>query len=571
MALKQNQSEGKPTSMFNMTVELGDGGVIGKVNIGIDASKVIQTLDYVEFDDRGYATERSIDAATNQATQVRYRGPRNSGGGLISEVHDNIVFINGTPSGTSTDTTGLGIYADLITTGMIEFRDTVYAGNVYFVGQDTGIDGNGPSQNQAALRDYNGNAIYRRSYTSGGVTNARTDWSNRQYGNLYFWGSRTPITSQQTDHNTFSLYGINSINLIQRNNTGFEGMTIKYESGKLFTDFSDTVGEHDNEMVVNYDTNISNISNWESYAGSYASQFVGSDGYNPIGTSLNSYLIVQDDAMNTAAKVRDYYLPNGVEAFEDAATELDIGVSSIGSGNYYLSRDNAQTSWNNRYKYYCLNHEISINSDNLSSPIVILIDGVRLVLGENTIHDVNHFCGFKMNGDNDTDNAKVIFILVNGGQIFVGPDALTSVEYHPGIIDTHCFKGANYYDITKLDQTTIPRFYIFGLDPNNNPGSPTDCPVAMTSENAVLTSFIGLFPQTTPRGGGGGVFGYGNTSLNTIYYGRISCGSFKYAGGTSLNIPYCPSIPEQTPNRPYAYRDNTDYSVVVEECGFYTA
>ena len=538
--------------MFNLTVEIGDGGVIGKVNLGIDASKVVQNLEYTTSSG-GTAT---IGAGTDWRAQVRYRGYRDASGGFVS-VNDNVAFVN---SDALADTTGLGIYSDLVTTGYIGFRDTVYAGNVYFIGTNTGIDGTGPQQNGAAWRDINGDYVY--TSTSGAVT--KTAWSNRQYGNLYFWGSKTPIVSNSGDEVNYNLSGINSLNLVLREDTGFESMTSKYLSNKLFTGT-------DNEMVVNYDSNIGNVNNWRSYAGAYDSHFVGSAGYDPIGSSLNSYLTVQDDAMDTVAEVRQTYLPSGVEAFEDSATQLDIAsCTSLGSGNYYISSDGANTEWDGS-KTYCLDHLIYINADNLTTPAVVLIDGVKLYLGRNTMGS-DQACGFRMIGSGEEDDSKkVVFILVNGGQIIVGPNETASISYHPGIIDTHCFKTSDYYDITKLDQTTIPRFFIFGLDPNNNPGSILNCPVSMSTEKAVLTAFVGLYPQSTPRGGGGGVFGYGNTSVNTIYYGRISCGGFKYGAGDSLNIPYCPTIPSVTPNRPYAYRDNTDYSIVVEECGFYTA
>ena len=85
-----------------------------------------------------------------------------------------------------------------------------------------------------------------------------------------------------------------------------------------------------------------------------------------------------------------------------------------------------------------------------------------------------------------------------------------------------------------------------------------------------MTAYLGFYPSTS-NAPGGGKLSLNNIGNTDVFYGRISAGGIDgHDTGNFLYVPYCPGLPGTVDTRNSAYRDNTDYSVVVDECGYFT-
>ena len=129
-------------------------------------------------------------------------------------------------------------------------------------------------------------------------------------------------------------------------------------------------------------------------------------------------------------------------------------------------------------------------------------------------------------------------------------------------------------NMSNLDQSVSPRCYIFSLYESSGTETAGEAPGYPVfwdqNEHRVLTAHLGFFPQSDPSATGACHFSGRDFGLDDVYYGRVSAGGIDMTSGNFFFIPYCPTPTTDVDDRGSAYRDNTDYSVVVDECGYFT-
>lgn len=445
------------------------------------------------------------------------------------DADDNICFLHNPVTSTAQD--GSGFYCHLICDGMAFFQNSVYAWDAYFLQRDSA---------HPAGYNFDGGASSTDAATRGLTGNPATA-SNNQWGDLYFWGTDRPFSyaGLAPSSNAFELRGINDIYLDYReddsgNRVGFAGL-----AGNTFIS--------QNFQELHGDIHYEDIS--ITPAGGGATWVSHSAGWDPVVTNgMDSYLNVSAEEMDTIDEVVAKY--NGELATATTITSLS---AITGSGAYVL--DGSSTN-----SYYV---ESNVSLDVSGGEILIfLTNGANLYIGESNVF-------VKITG---SGNHKVVFLLCDGSVIHIGTGRY-GARTNTGIVDTACFPaGATSYPVNTVNQTTNPRCYILS---EYTGGWPVQCD---GNNQMVLTASLGFFPQSTPDAGGGGrVFFYNANNTNT-YYGRISAGGIDTgsmgAGGSSggnLNVPYCPPENDGGTVRTYAYRDNTDFSVVQDECMYFTA
>lgn len=431
---------------------------------------------------------------------------------------DNICFLHRPTEG---NRSGNGFYCTFICDGPITMRDTVFAYDAYFLGADASLDfAAGVNQNNAVDNAWRTHPITGAS----------------QYGNLYFWGTNAPFTRDGhaiSGSDVFGLSGINDIYFDYQDDdsgnrngfTGFAGETL------LDQNFRDITGN------INYEAGITPNS-----GGGASWNTAHSAGWNPVeDNGIDAYLTYDPSEMDTIDEVVAKY--NGDLASATEVHSADFTSDHVfTSGSYVLDGETA---------YVEANIAFDVSGGEIH---FFLINGAHIYVG-----DSNHYMRIQGSGE-----APCVFLLCDGSQIHVGSGRYGSRD-NCGIVDVNCFSGASYHNVTTINQTVSPRCQILSEYSGGTP-------VRMEgNQNTVLTATLGFFPQSTPGAGGGGHLYVYNTNISNVYYGRISAGGVDNATGNSFNIPYCPATSDAGPTREYAYRDNTDFSVVMDECLYFTA
>ncbi len=480
MVLERNKGEDLPPSAFHLPVNLGDGGELNSCNIGINAAL-------------------SVNAQNNN--QVRF------------DATDNICFLH---NPTSSDKDGSGFYCHLICDGPVYLRNAVFAWDAYFLGESACMDFNGTSSTERALRGTDGSTSLSAS--------------NRQYGDLYFWGTSNPIrvNGGVPNSSAFEMYGINN----------------------MYFDYADGGSSHQFEhwsSTTFIDQNFRNVSGTLHYEDTLSARGGGatwqshSSGWNPVeDNGMTDYMTVDPGEMDTIDEVAAKY--DGELA---SATPLTtISNHQVLSGVYEIS------------------HSITLSDMDFSANIsggnciIFITNGAVLTLQQNV--------NFTFNGAGAGDN-RLIIILRDNAQLRICADASgNNIGQNCCIVDTNCYSGSNYSDATTLDQTTNPCCYILS---EYLGGTPV---IYAGNGGSALTASLGFFPQSTPDGGGGGRLCV-NALYTNVYYGRISAGGIIKKSSNFFNIYYCPPENNGGPSREYAYRDNTDFSVVMDECEYFVS
>ena len=525
MVLQKNQGETTPSPSFDIQCDFGEGGTIDSCVIGFNTQ-------YFNSATANYGNLEYYDAA------------------------DNIIFMHN-PTMNGED--NFGFYSTLITDGVIQFRDSVFTRDVYFLGANAGF-----------------NWLVNQN-----ITPSNRHDGTRQFGNFYFWGTTNPFYyngNPQSGSQPWTVRGIENIYFDRRDQkvqvadasgrnpgdpgyvptyshsiTGFEGFATYHPTftNQNFQDMPSTGTIHYEHGITGY-TNSSSRTFVEEGASAYNSSGAvvnESALWDPVtANDIDDYLEADPEKLDTIAEVnRDY--TDALLADAVTLTQADfngtIQRASTGSGAYVITSE--------------INYEGSSNvTFNVTSgDIVIFVKGCNL--------NLKKICTITGTGD-----SSVIFVLLSNG----GSQGKVNIYDNAGIVDTRCMSGS-YYDIHNIDQTKTPRCYIYsgytGGKPLNFEGN----------QNRVLTAFIGFFSSGSATGDGNFVptFGAGqqgyisinNCMSNTVYYGRIAAGGIDTRNtGNFLYIPYCPTTPSSLNDRGYAYRDATDYSVVSDECGYFT-
>ena len=464
----------------------------------------------------------NLGSDTDRRNQMEYTLPD----GTVPD--DNIVFLNGDAQ---SDRDGSGFYTRVIITGDAYLRDAVFTDDVYVVGQDAVLNIVDTSQLDAPSRE-----------------------SRR--GNAYFWGTNRPFeTTQRGATATFSTF----------NNIYFDYRDIDAPSSSVQLNTSSTGFTNAGGFTVDgtpYLRGYGNTHPW-SIAGNVSYEAGGggtylasapsgwnsfSNGSDVVPSDLNNYLSVDDSMIDTVGEVLDPVNGYGTLADHSDAIEITSATTSLTGGHYYYIGTGG-LSLNSR-----------INCDVSGGPITVY------VTGNLTINSSSGDAGFFITSPAGTEN-YVNFVLQNNKTIQV---TSRDTSHASGFVDTRCFSGTSY-SYANIDQTSIPRFFVFA---GYTGGTAMTLGDSGSNGGVVCTAFLGFFPSTR-RGSDGARLGLENVAAGSgmVYYGRIACGGMgngTNAGG-NLNIPYCPSIQGQLNYRQEAYRDNTDYSVVTDECGYFTA
>ena len=493
MVLEKNASEGIPSAMFDIAVNLGDGGLYDSVISGFDVDYFNQTGGY-----GGQVSWRPSDP---------------------SESDDNIVFLH---NPTFNDIDNMGFYSTLVTDGLLTFRDAVFARDVYMIGRDSGFDIGDMHQGILPTQRTNG--------TTGDL----------QYGDMYFWGSSTPIRDNGTEftgsfNGRYEFRGINNIyfenqripasvdesgNPVPAQENLIENLDVIFDGAQSFN-----LGNGNVTGSIHYEDGITGI----GVAGGVTSHNEGTP-YNVVeGTGIQSFIETDPDLIDTIGEVEDTY-----GSYEPEDPNLNLSTTTtIGSGSYRFN--DAQT----------VSNDITFNVD--GGDIYLFIDGGSLSFNSGKY--------IKVTGDPGCDNRLYIF-LKNGATI--------SLTDNSGIYDTRCFNGGLGIANIVQDAQHTPRCVIFSMYTG---GAPL---VYGGNQNRCVTAYLGFYPNTS-NGSGGGRLSLYNIGASDIFYGRISAGGIdKNNQGNFLYMPYCPGLPGTVDTRDSAYRDNTDYSVVVDECGYFT-
>ncbi len=504
--LQKHDPEGKPAAMFDMGLNLGEGGSYNSCIVGFDTTY---------FQD-GYDK------------QVSWR-PENHGYDPASD--DNIIFLHN-PTFNNID--NLGFYATTLTDGYFTFRDGVFARDVYFLGAHSGIDVSDMNQGIAATQRTRG--------TTGDL----------QYGNFYFYGSLAPFANgaptsraalESTDPSTYAysgslnaqytFRGINNINFDlmeddEGNLVGFDQFNVEF-TGQSLDHFNTVTG------TVHYENGITGFSNSSSRA-----SVAEAAGWDPVvANGITNYLTRNPESIDTIDKVVAKW-----GSQETGATELDLtSTSLVEAGSYKISSAQNLTGGG------------TIKFDVSAGDIYVFVDSATITMSGGTYIEITSSV--------ETDNA-VYFFLKSGAKFMLGD--------YGGIVDLRCFNDAyTNFNIGDINQSRdhTPRCFIFSLYTGS--GYPV---YFNNNQHRIVTAYIGFFPQSDPDGTGACHFGMNNITSGDIFYGRLSAGGIDKSNGNFLYIPYCPAPPIATGYREYAYRDNTDFSVVALEdtpSGYFTA
>lgn len=430
---------------------------------------------------------------------------------------DNICFLHGNTHG---DCSGNAFYCTFITEGQVSMRDTVFAYEAYFLGPNASLDFSG---------GINQNNAVDNAYRTSPVTH------EEQYGDLYFWGTNSPFTRNGaaiSGSDTFGLSGINDIyfdfqDQDDGSHTGFSGFAGETLLDQNFRDISG--GVHFESGVT---PNSGGGATWTSH----------SAGWNPVtDNNMDSYLTVSTEEMNTVDKVVTRF-GGDIAGATDLTSAYFTSNHSMSSGAYVLD---GQTAY--------LADNTTITCDVSGGDIeIFLTNGAHLYAGGN-----NSYIRIQGSGEH-----KVIFVLCDGSQIHIGVGQYGARD-NCGIYDSYVISSP--HNVQTIDQSRCPRCEIYAAYSGGTP-------VRMEgNQNSVLTACLGFFPQSTPGAPGGGHLYVYNTNPSNVYYGRISAGGIDNASGNSFNVPYCPASNDGGPTRDYAYRDNTDFSVVMDECRYFTS
>ena len=537
LVLHKNQGETLPSPMFNLTVNLGDAGLLNRCNFGLDA----RTIDL----DNSYSGG-THGSDNNWARQNGFAAS------------DNVMFIHGRSSSVTSNTSGSGFYGKVITDGVMYIRDACFADDVYFIGQNAGFDWSTTSQNSEA--------------------------ANGSHGDLYFWGTSAPFYREDeirhghftdslnlcsVDDIYFDLRPIDAANSSIQLNTTTEGFDqFDYSSPDMtFQVHGDINYEcHDGVNALatyTYSTPADTSARHTYTAGTFGWQQHGNMD-TQISGFVNGYLTVNADDLDTATEVNTTYSA----AHRSEAVALDLTQDSLTPANktyYYIPTGSS------------LDHVITCN---VSTDTVIFVDGT-FTIGANN----GSSAGFFMNTSGDH---KVIFVLRGSSSQITIQGGNTSDNGNPynnwfGFVDARCFGrpaegtnpavAPNYLDVHTLNQaqSNVPRFYIF-TDTAGSTRQPLKIGDGSSAHmsNFVVTAFIGFFPSTESGSDGPRLFV--ESGPGTVYYGRIACGGIDIPSqsGGNFNVPYCPKLRGEATRRAEAYRDNTNYSVVTEECGYFT-
>ena len=440
---------------------------------------------------------------------------------------DNIIFLRG--DGTTSDRDGSGFYCKVLATGHIYLRNAVFTDDVYFVGQNSIFDFTSTSSTGELMAD-------------------------QTPGNLYFWGVNAPFATTEWGATT-TMHTFNDITFDYRATDASAAAPLNPTS----TGFNNAGGGTIDGTP--YLRGYNNAHPWEIAGNVYyerggsGSYLTGAPGtWQPFNNNtdripnISSYLTVDDSAIDTVSEVVAAY---GKYADHSTATKIDSSTAGISHGYYYIESDTEITQ--------------TINCDVSGGDIIIYVIGN---------------CELKNGGkfvisSGDSVEHNVIFVLENSKSISVHTSSASAAT---GFVDPRCFSGglAGCLDVHNLKQTTIPRFYIFSAYTG---GIALTLGATDTNGGVVCTAFLGFFPSSV-RGNNGASLNLHNVAAGTdhggsgiIYYGRIAAGSLPNGtdAGGHLMVPYCPSIPGQLNYRNEAYRDNTDFSVVTGECGYFTA
>jgi len=435
---------------------------------------------------------------------------------------DNIVFLHN-PTFSNRDNAGL--YSTVITDGYLGFRDAVFGRDVYMVGPNSGFDISLMQQGMVPSRRTNG--------TTGDL----------QFGNLYFWGSETPFInggSGQYRGNFNGNYEFRSINNIYFENQHIpesrdsEGNTIAAVNNNITNldvifdgsqNFNLSAGKVTGSIY--YERGITGV----GVAGGVTSHDAGTP-YNVVENSgITDFLTTDPDLIDTIGEVENTY-----GSLEPAAPNLDLSTTTRVNSGYYRF-DDAQT----------VSSDIEFNVE--GGDIYLFIDG-----GSLTINQDKHI---SITGAGE--NRVYIFLKSKGTS-----NATITLSENSGIYDTRCFNGGIAIGNLIQDVNHTPRCVIFSMYLGGYP-------VHFGGNNyRVLTAYLGFYPSTS-NAPGGGKLSLNNIGNTDVFYGRISAGGIDgHDTGNFLYVPYCPGLPGTVDTRNSAYRDNTDYSVVVDECGYFT-
>ncbi len=475
LVLLKNVGEGVPSPMFNLTVDIGNGGMLNSCNFGIVGSNT-----------------------NGRHEQTRFDAP------------DNVIFIHGD---TSSDQDGSGFYTTALFDGIVYLRDAVFSHDAYFVGQNAGLDFQGTNQFDGA--------------------------DDGSEADLYFWGTDIPfrrngavMDATSGDSGSTRMGGIHNVYFDMRDMgasatpryVGFENNTTNYSSamgvsGQLY--YEPGSMDHSSGTFGGHRT-----------AGSVGVEYC---------SGIDSYLTVNPDETDTTGEVVDLF----VTPYYSTATEFNSTSATLSAGAYKVS--SATT----------VNRLITCNVS--GGDIYIFLDA-NLTLKRPD----GGPGGFQITGSGEhnvyiilrSNNAKLIIYGGNGG----------SASNWCGLYDSRCFTGSPT-DGSKINQTQVPRFYVLSAYAG---GEQIQFGDSGGGEYTVLSAMVGLFPSTQ-GGANGGTVRVVNGVTSRVFYGRLACGGLNVIGGGELNVPYCPTIPGDIDMRNEAYRDNSDFSVVPEECGYFTA
>ena len=295
-------------------------------------------------------------------------------------------------------------------------------------------------------------------------------------------------------------------------------------TGSVFYDYEIT-GITDSGSGITFTSQGSATSPWEPSA----------------ANGMGQYLVTDPDRLDTIEEVEEQFASR-----PDPTVELPTS-GTVTAGSYKVSSSKTFTS--------------NLTFDVTGGPIYLYVD-----------EDISLKCLFKICSTDQSANNNLTIIIANGKMINIYDDG--------GIVDTRCF-GDNIatnntigaYTVGNINQETTPRCCIYSLSTSS------DCSEALFfagNNNRTLTAYVGFFCSDTNedkigRDGGASYFGANNINTSDLIYGRLSVGGInKHNTGNFFYMPYCPSYPSVDKNRGYAYRDNTDYSVVGEESGYFT-
>lgn len=536
MVLEKHDPEGTPVAMFDLTVDLGDGGQLCRGVFGFDVSGGV---DY-----------NNIVAHT---------------------AADNVMFLhNPTWSGLG----NMGFGSTVITDGMIYFQNACFNRDVYCIGPEAGINfGNSTIERPTGSGQHAGdmyfigtdfpirdNGVSRPNADAGYSASNRFSGSIGQHfndgsvGEIYLEYARDAVTNTYTGYRDFN--STSTVTWGDRN-TFRNGMTIHYDTGIFTTDWLDAR---------------------ETYG-----TFTESSTRAQHSSTMNSYINIQADRLDTIQEIETQPLfaghtsggtaiPGGLDDDTGHGTSADpikAGTYSIGSltmsGNMYFDVSDGPIFINvtGSLKFNGNSYMIIEGSSNDNKVYIFLHSGATIDIG-----------GGGFSGDTEW-----------GPQFGAGQD-------NCGIVDLRCFDQDQLYDagddvidsgdwdIPNMDQADdrIPRCIIFSMY-----GSATNKYALYITGNgpAYLTAFLAFYyddvngnglPDDTGTGSPAwfGIRSAPSGTQRHRLYGRISAGGIYVPSGGYFYLPYCPSIKNDDDVRESAYRDNTDYSVVMDECYYFT-